>query len=496
MKFLLITCALLSSALMSGGTITITDPSTFETAYADAAEGSTIVFDASITEVILSNNYLTMKTITVDGTLPDNKRVTFKHAIARSFFHSSGTTTASLTLKNIIFEGNSPTATNSGINAVAGTTLNIENCDFKNIIAGANNGGAIRVQGNATIKNCLFENNESTTGGYGGGAICIYNAANVTIENSSFIANKAIRGGAIMVNGTFSGASAADADKEINLSVTNCTFANNEATLTGTNQRGGAIYFQTATFDNIYADIINCTIVGNRAGNNGGGICFFPSSGKKVNINFINSILLYNKTGNNSDIDFFSYYSDRINFQGVNCIYGTNVKSGAGTLPAWGNSTAFDYDLPEDVFEATESDNFTRPVISLENGLKVAKLSSSSIAIGAGLSSFAGFTIPTKDQLGNSRSTPPAIGAVEYVSQQGNSVCDLLNSNEIKIKHIANQVYFEGLNEISEVQVYSLTGALIRSAWVSDQQSLSLEGLQQGIGIIRVKNNTFKVLFK
>lgn len=452
---------------------------------AQATNDDVIEFNVNATEVTLPYT-IAMKSITINGwNQYNNKRIVLKRNPSTNFFTLPAGISA--TLKNLILDGEN-LANGIGITTVNGSALILENCVLKNINSGAakNNGGAMRVQGELNIKNCLFENNKTRLDeDYGGGAICIYNAANVTIENSSFIANKAARGGAVMTYG----------NNTYSLNAVNCTFANNEAAGLS-NARGGAIYLQCPTATEVENNFINCTITGNYATNNGGGICMFPAANKKITLSLINSIILYNKTGTNSDIDFFSYYPDRINFQGINCIYGTNVKSGAGGLPVWDNSITFDYSEPKDVFDAIESDDFTRPTIFLENETKVAKLSSSSIAIDTGTSSVSGFTIPTIDQLGNTRFSNPDIGAVEYVSQQGNAIYNPANKNDLKLRQIGDRLFFEGLSEPTEMQLYNSDGSLITISRVSDSISFPLSGLQKGFYIIKIQKTTHKIILR
>lgn len=370
---------------------------------AQAADDDVIEFNVDAAELTLPAT-VTMKSITIDGWNQYNgQRIILKKPAGSKFFDLTGTTNS--TLKNIVMDGED-IAGAIGITSVLGTTLNLENCVLKNINSGAtaNNGGAMRVQGVLNVKSCLFENNTTIkTEDLGGGAICIYNAAAVTIENSSFIGNNAARGGAIMANGNVANG--------YTLNVYNCTFANNEA-LGASNARGGAIYIASPTSTEVNTTFINCTIVGNKAGNNGGGVCFFPSANKMVNISFINSIIAYNKTTSNSDIDAFTYYPARINFVKLtNCIYGTIIASAAGAT--WTNSQNADI-VTADIFKSLSEGDFVRPLLSEINGMKVAELSEESIALGAGTATVTGFTIPAYDQLLQTRPAVPAIGALEY----------------------------------------------------------------------------------
>jgi predicted outer membrane repeat protein len=326
-KSLLFLCTFFASTLVFGETYTVTNTNesgegSFAWAYSSATSAEDIItFNVDANEFTLS--IVIENSLTIDGLNQFNsQRVILKKLQANKFADLVGTT---VTFKNLIIDGEDMSSA-IGISADNSSTLNIDNCILRNINSGgaANNGGACRIQGIATIKNSLFENNTQGSGTYGGGAICIYNNANVTIENTSFIGNIALAGGAIMANGTVA--------TGYILNVSNCTFANNEASLGTTNRRGGAVYLQGPTATESNATFTNCTFTGNSAVNNGGAICAFASANKKININLINSILTHNMSGGNkySDIDVWNLDS-RVYFPtATNCIYGSLLGTATG----------------------------------------------------------------------------------------------------------------------------------------------------------------------
>jgi len=460
----------------------------FAQAFANAVAGDVINFNLDGTEITLPNA-MAMKNITINGFNAFNgERMILKPAGAdKSFFTLSPGITG--TFQNIVFDGTGILG-NSAIDAANGSTLNIDNCVFKNINSQNNNGGAMRVQGVANISNSLFEGNYSN-GSYGGGAICIYNAADVKIENSSFVGNQGQRGGAVMVNSTVG--------SPLNLEVINSTFANNSVE-GASNARGGAVYlqasFSAATLIN--SKFINCTFTGNYAINNGGGLCAYTNNDtKKIYIDMINCIIAYNKTGNHSDIDVWNLGSRVFFNTATNCIYGTAAGGAAGIV--WTNSIhPADINLAV-IFDEIEdwTGSFKRPVIANIQGLEVAKLSKYSIASGAGVATLSGFSIPTTDQIGNDRPATPAIGALEVIADfptrdiqhSGDE-----NSTRIFVKN--KTISFQGLSGTQMLSVYSMTGSLLHQSPVNNHEYLSLDHLSDNLVIVCVEGKRFKIFLK
>jgi len=487
-KSLLILCVLFVNTVIYGATYTVINTNesgegslTWAFESVTAAE-DVIAFNVDATEFLLPAAI--NKAMVIDGLNQfNNQKIIFKKSAGNKFADLAG---ISLTLKNIVFDGESLSGA-IGITADNASTLNLENCILKNINSGgaANNGGAARVQGIANITNCVFDSNTQGAGTYGGGAICIYNTANVLIENSSFVNNNGQRGGAIMANGTAA----------FTLKVSNTTFANNTAT-GSTNARGGAVYLQGPTATEVNSTFINCTFTGNSAINNGGGICAFASSGKKINISLINSIVTNNMSAGNkySDIDVWNL-DERVYFtSATNCIYGALL--GTATAISWTNSIN-PADINEaNIFMQTEEfvTGFERPVITDSNSQKVIRISENSIASNAGVATLTGYTIPTVDQLGATRPATPAIGAVEY--DFTNNIIPNQDNQSVKIRMENSTVSFSGLSGEQQINVYGLTGNLLHKGLINNNENLSLGHLNANLVIVRVQDKSFKVLLK
>ena len=142
--------------------------------------------------------------------------------IADGQYTGTGNTNIPLT-KNMTIIGESQngtiingTGTNWVFNIQSGVTVTICNLTLTDGYA-TDYGGAIYNQGNLTVTNCTFNQNQALLGG------AIYNDGIVTISGSTFTANTAFWGGALW-NANL-------------LTVTGCTFTDNHAT-----NSGGAIY--------------------------------------------------------------------------------------------------------------------------------------------------------------------------------------------------------------------------------------------------------------
>ena len=132
-----------------------------------------------------------------------------------------------LRITNCRFENNSAEVMAGAIDALFNVTLEIQETTFVGNKAFALQGGAIIVQQQAQLRitNCTFEDNhvEQTSGI--GGIICGSLEAVLEIQNTNFIRNRALQGGAINVQ------------QRSYLYATDCTFTDNHAV-----QFGGAIF--------------------------------------------------------------------------------------------------------------------------------------------------------------------------------------------------------------------------------------------------------------
>lgn len=472
---------------IQAATLTVTNTSasgagSFAQAYTDAVTGDVIVFNFDGTELSFTDA-VPMKSITIDGFNTFNGyKVVLKQATAsKSFFTLASGITA--TLKNLVFDGTGVLG-NTAITAANGSTLNIDGCVFRNINAQANNGGAARIQGVASITNSLFENN-ITGGSYGGGALCVYNAASVTVDKCSFVGNTSNAsgnsgGGAIVARGTVANA--------CNVTLTNSTFANNFSGKTG-----GAILSSVQSSSAYTANVtaVNCTFTGNQGD---GAISALTTANGFANVYLVNSLVVNNVTVAGDA------YSDLLETAGTsattavkidpyNVMYTTAsttvVTSGRNCVQVADPATA-------EIFKSLETfaTSFKRPVLSEISGNKVAELVTGSIALNAGVATLAGYTIPTVDQLGTSRPVTPSIGAVEFYT--GTTVVSGHENDKPTVRSVDRTVTFSGLVGNQELQVYSTGGQLIGRFTISNGESVQLT--QPGLVLMKIQNNAYKII--
>lgn len=381
-----------------------------------------------------------------------------------------------------------------------GSTVTAEGCLFENNFeletTKKNNGGVMRINGSkGIIKNCLFKKNRGG-GSYGGGAICVYGpAAELQVENSSFIENVATSGGAIGVNVTAGNASP-------KIYIANSTFANNL-----TDDRGGALYMQTATVVDIFAPVVvNCTFVGNINGNDGGAICAWSRATTSMKPVFINNLFAENyrkawMVGQGEELnDVWAYYlggeldnNGAVLAQTVFPTSKNNVYVSAPDKFFDASSKKVDF---KNIFKATEKnpldegdDYFNHQSSKLEGDMMVAMIAENSVAKGAGIASFEGVEIPKKDQLGNARPATPSAGAVEYALVTG-IMDNIANDSNIKVWNEGNLLFVSGIEDTASVSVYDLTGKEVYRGSIENNSSVSVTGVSEGVYIAKISNSS------
>ena len=492
-KILLFLVAFAIGSTLSAATITVTSRDSVGTgslkeAIEAAVDGDLIVFEmeGANNDILLTREML-LKSISIDGinTL-NSSRVVLKQTTAgkKVFDLAAGIT---VNLSNLIFDG-SAGSTYPNITAAFGSTINIDNCIFRDINAGTNNGAAARIQGASTITNSYFENN-TCAGSYGGPALCIYNGANVIIDKCSFVGNKAGLnsnggGGAVVARGTVA--------DPCNVKITNSSFVNNISA-----KNGGALLasVQSSTARTVNVTAVNCTFTGN-VGN--GAVCAHTTVKGSSNIYLVNSIV-----SNNISADSTAY-SDLFEVKGTdaagailiephNVIYSV---ASATIVTADRNNIQVTDPATANIFNTLETfaTDKKRPAITTTNGQTVALISASSIANNAGTAVLTGYTIPTVDQLGETRPATPAIGAVEYKVSVG--IDHIADASDINLKIQGRLLSITGLNGESEMSVYSVTGNLLDRRLISNNTAVALDHVTADFVIVKILNQSFKVLFK
>lgn len=494
-KALLFLCAILVSAGLSAATITVTTNAatgdgSLAAAVAAANDNDSIVFDFDAdNNNILIDEVIAMKSIAINGINKANDTpVTIKQVTEGKNFFTLAVGVVGR-FYNLVFDG-SAGANKICITAVNGSTILIDNCVFKNINSGTDNGGAGRFQGVIRIYNSVFENN-TCSGTYGGGALCIYNAADAIIDKCTFVGNSSTGGGnrgggAIVVRGTV-------ATGPCNVLITNSTFANNTS-----ESRGGALMssVQTSTGSTFVADVtaINCTFSGNKG--NGAVAAYTNIKGSSI-LNLVNCLVV-----NNIDIAGTAY-SDLVESIGEdptgsaeinvnNIIYNTASE----TIDMTGkNCITVNDPATADLFKTLETfaTDMKRPVLTAKYGQKVAEISSTGLAVAAGVATLTGYTIPTVDQLGADRPATPAIGAVEVIMASNVVEPD---ENNITIAVRNKLITVSGIEKESMLKVYGITGNLLHKSMVTNNQQVNMEKITDKLVILQVQGKSFKVLLK
>jgi len=273
-------------------TVTTTDDSgagSLRATIAAAATGDTIVFAANLAQqtITLTSGQLDInKSLSIDSSATAG--LTLSGNNASRILNVQGAVTVDL--KNLTFANGKLTGTDEATGAGAAIRggdsgiLSVENCQFKNNVAGF--GGAIYTgfKSTNTVIGSTFDSNEgfSANSERGAGAIATKSAGSLTVKDSTFTNNKGINGGAI--NSLLG-----------NLTVENSTFSNNDTTAgssgANTSGYGGAIYTDGANASGANSlpgpvggtiAIRNSVFDGNKGVGQGGGLFLFAYAPDKI----------------------------------------------------------------------------------------------------------------------------------------------------------------------------------------------------------------------
>ncbi|MEG2947619.1 MAG: right-handed parallel beta-helix repeat-containing protein, partial [Bacteroidales bacterium] len=390
------------------------------------------------------------------------------------------------------------------------SSVQVENCLFKDNkdakATGGNNGGVMRVSSSKVIlKNSIFTGN-SGNGGYGGGAVCVYGASDLRAENCTFTANSAAVGGAAL------SVKATGTKGELlppKAYIANCTFANNIADL-----RGALYLVSECTHAEKFSPVVvNCTFVGNLAEKEGAAVCLWSKASTSLNVTMVNNLFAENyitpwndNSGEKCDVWAF-YLAGEVN--NVNeplpqtvyqdCV--TNLYEAAKPGFFDNKNTVIDFSKVV-VFKDVEQNPldlgdefYTHKTSKLHGNLMVAMIAENSVAKNAGTKTYKTVEIPVTDQLGKTRPATPSVGAVEFgdvidglgmVTSAGN-IQVIASGKELRISGIENQ---------SQVQVYDLTGALVWTGIVENNEVINLSSVAMGIYGVQVVNGMEKTTAK
>ncbi|MEG0559277.1 MAG: T9SS type A sorting domain-containing protein [Muribaculaceae bacterium] len=437
------------------------------------------------------------KNLIIDGINKSNSKPVIIKGTTNLFNISSAD--AKVNMSNLIMTG-----CNAIVLKITGGSVNFDKCVFHDNIdilepGKGNNGGVMRISGgNITIKNSLFYKNKGL-GGYGGGAICVYDNVKLRVENCTFTENEGYSGGAIGVN--------VRAKKGFipTVYIANSTFANNI-----TADRGGALYMQTAETTGVFKPVIvNCTFVGQLNGKDGGAVLFWSRNTTSMKPVLINNLFAANHIDpwdKNSAQDAHAFY-----LEGALDINGKPLPQ--TVFPITKNNL---YIAAQDKFFATANgdkvvefanlfkeieknpldegdDFFNHQSSKLSGDLRVAMIAENSPAVGAGVASYDTYEIPTTDQLGKNRPSTPSVGAVEYGTT---GISDnIVNDSNAKIWNVGNELHFSGIEGNNSVEVFDLAGKMVFNGNIECDSSITINNVTNGVYIVKVANAVAKVIF-
>lgn len=251
------------------GTFGGSDTNTGATSYSPVA-----TFDTALGLLKAGGTIEIMSTwaITANTTLTPSSKITIQRYVGTStnYFDGSMITIAegvTLTVNNIIFDGQSKIASEEGGAIDSAGTLNVTSCNFIKNYAGR--GGAIYSAGTLTINESSFSSNQQTSSNYFGGAIYSDSASTTEIFNTDFNSNHAVRtagaiysaGNLTICGGNFDNNTASGGCGAIyaaySLIISNATLSNNVA-------NSGA---SGAIGSDRYLFVKNCTFTNNKETN-------------------------------------------------------------------------------------------------------------------------------------------------------------------------------------------------------------------------------------
>ena len=147
------------------------------------------------------------------------------------------------------------------------TSQGVVNLAYTRVSNGSNTiGGALSTSSGSstsiTLTNCVLSNNTATN--TGGAIFC--NSGTLTLDNTSFIGNSSLYGGAIYASNVSSA-----------IPITDCLFKGNAATTTSSSSGGAALYLYGSS-----ATVTSTRFIGNTSNGNGGAMCVKSTSNYSV----------------------------------------------------------------------------------------------------------------------------------------------------------------------------------------------------------------------
>lgn len=512
----------------------------------DAESGSTITVASDVTDIVLDDEIVITKTLTIDGqgaTLSVAEPGTSTYRLFNiGNYAESGNTECDVVLQNLILKGGNVTSRtdNSGKGANGGLihvetastgAINFTMLDCTLSDGKGNNGGALTVNNATGIKSvrlerCVFQNNNGVSGN---GAALLRTSA-VTIKDCRFESNAANGASVLTIdqaattsvaisgshfkNNTSATSGRGVAAISLNriagpITIDACTFEGNTNSSVTTDSEGtgdGAsvissqcadaqFLIQNSTFygnsgirGTVYvhtgsAQFVHNTFAGNRANYSNYGGAIWVTSDATASVTFVNNIFAYNYAINNrTDI----YLGGNAVRAGSHNIIG-GYAGGSSAINALTNTHLFAYGSDpvddEDLFENYTTNSYDKKIPVLDVEKNVVLLSAESIARNAATDTYDGITLPTVDQLGVEREAGTAcLGAVEYVIPTG---LKAQQATQTSVIVVAGALHILNNAPVNRIDLFDMSGKTVLSK-KQPSNIVSLPNVNGGLYIVRL----------
>ena len=297
----------------------VSNESELRTAVTSAVDGDVITLKNSIV-ITNSDIAIASKQITINGSgfelsvprpgLDDMGRYNTSPSLFR-VFNCSGTKT--IIINNLNIKGGATSAPGGAINIQSGTTLKFNNCVISNSLCSAGGGGGIANSGVLYMNNSFLRRNAASYAG----ALLNSGSSRAYIESSTMIENRS--------TSSSGGGGAVESQSGSIIYFNNSTLSNNQSTEIGgaiNNYRGTVYFINSSATGNVAFGSFQGGAIGNNSGN----------------VYILNSLFAHNyrRTGGSVTsptsyvLDDFAAYSAQSNVRVYYSIYHATLPSGMG----------------------------------------------------------------------------------------------------------------------------------------------------------------------
>ncbi len=382
--------------------------SSIANAIAASSNGDIVLISGTHSENLSWNN----KNITLRGTDPSSDII--DGGTSGQVISMFGGTAQEVTFENLTLKNGAQTGNGGAIYYDIGSggtsgTITLTRCIIEDNTATSNGGAIAMLGGNLTINNCIIRNNTATANA--GGIMFANKGVTVTtmnITNTLIQGNSGPNGGGIYINANVT-------TRDIDINITNTTIASNTATSGGSGDAGGGAIWSKAANNssNVDLSLVHVTTYGNsHTGSDGkNGISCTGGGTAFTNFSIYNSILAGTDDLTQKAVNWVKAKPIDI----VNSILGG--LNAAGTDVDGVNANTFlDDGAKNNQKGRTATQAGLTGTLTDKGGFSNVIPITESSAADDFCSVATGITLPTSDQRGFARGTPPDAGAFEYNS--------------------------------------------------------------------------------